>query len=222
MTTTNAPHAGASPPGVQLDTIAGWLGMSVAALHHRLAKARELDLPLPEHVDLGRHRGKVWPNTISLRTEFEVWNQRYNELTVVLKSHPPKVVNLDEGRLRQLWREGTLTEWLEDFASVLTDLVNCDDPAARLVRVPIRPPTGRLKAISPSLRLVNWAYVENLRAWARDYAHRIAAADEAMDNWPDKDRSEHFGQWRKQLRKYLGANWEAVLNRCAAWTPRER
>lgn len=222
MTTTNAPHAGASPPGVHLNTIATWLGMSMSTLYKRLAKARAMDIPLPEHIDNGPYRDKTWANTPSLRYEFEAWNRQYVELIAALKSHPPKQVNLAEDRLRQLWREGTLTEWLEDFASALTDLVNCDDPAAQRVRVPIRARTGRLKAISPTLTLVNWAYVENLRAWCHDYAQRIAAAEAAMTAWPGKDRSEQFRRWRNQLRRYLGQNWEAVLHRCAAWTPRDR
>lgn len=215
MPTTNA--AGAPPPYVRLATIADWLGMPEKRLRKQLRKARAMDLVEPEHADFGRYRDKIWTNSPTLKTEWENWNRHYKNLNVAMRSHPPAHIELGEDRLRELWRTGVLTQWLEDFASVVTDLVRCQDPAAVYVRVPTREPSGRLKAISPTLTLVNWAYVENLRAWARDYAGRIRAAEAVMGSWPGQTAI-----WRRQLRKYLGRNWQAVLNRCEGWTPRER
>jgi hypothetical protein len=224
MPTTNAPddvpEPGVPPTGVRLSTIAGWLGLTVANLHKRIARAHRIDLGVPAHTDFGRHRDKIWDDsTGDLQWQWENWNARYEGLVRALISRPPATPpNLSEQRLRALFRTGVLAHWMEDLASVLTDLVRLRDPAASLIPVPTREPSGRLQAVAPWLLVVNEAYIDNLRAWAREYAQRILTADAVIDTWRGRGRRE----WRQQLRKYLGTQPDAVLHRAAAWQPRKR
>src|SRR6201999_3219543 len=100
------------------------------------------------------------------------------------------------------------------LASVIAELIRCRDTSARYIRIANREPTGRLRAISPTLNIVTLAYVNNLRAWARFYAQRLREADKVV-----REQTKHEADWDALLRKYFTEKWSAHLKRCAAWRP---
>lgn len=202
-------------PYVTVADIAGWLGINYYDLAQRISRSRKLGLPPPEPAAV-RPRGpgvvRFYPNTVAHQGEWTHWSRSYDQLRAATGVRP-RAHDYNARYLRRLWQHNDVERWLEDFASVITELIRCGDPAARLLQTPSREPTGRLRAIDPTLNLVTAGYVANLRAWARSYAVRLRAVDAMLqDNaprWPQR--------WEQMLADYLGDNPVAVLTRCASW-----
>lgn len=195
-----------------LSEIAGHLGLSYDNLAQRMSRGTAMGLAPPAPAfSLGYGQPKRWSSDVTTRRDWNIWNQNYEKITRALASHPGRAAYTPE-RLRHLWATGVVEEWLEDFACVITELIRCHDQAARLIRIPSRDPTGRLRAIDPAMNIVTSSYVNNLRKWACAYALRLQAADKVISAWPEAE-----AKWAMLRRRYLTQKWSSVLLRCSRW-----